>query len=249
MHMPLPFGFPLHWGHPRTLRGVPCALQQTPISHLIHAQQCTHVSPATQLISRSLLPLAVHVFVLCICVSISALQLRSPIPFFQIPHTSINVWCLLFSFWLTSLCDNLQVHPHLYKWPNFLAFLWLSNVHWKDWCWSWNSSTLATPCEELTHWKRPWCWEGLGAGEEGDDRGWDGWMVSPTRWAWVWVNSRSWWWTGRPGVLRIMGSQRVRHDWVTELNWMFHYIYVPHLLYPSLCWWTSRLLPYPGYCG
>ena len=91
--------------------------------------------------------------------------------------------------------------------------------HWKDWCWSWNSQTLATPCEELTHWKRPWCWEGLGAGGEWDDRGWDGWMASPTWWAWVWVNSGSWWWTGRPGVLWFMGSQRVGHDWVTELNW------------------------------
>ena len=92
-------------------------------------------------------------------------------------------------------------------------------VHWRDWCWSWNSSTLATSREELTHWKRPWCWEGLGAGGEGDDRGWDGWMASLTRWMWVWVNSGSWWWTGRPGVLRFMGSQRVRHDWVTDLIW------------------------------
>ena len=75
------------------------------------------------------------------------------------------------------------------------------------------------PCEELTHWKRPWCWEGLGAGGKRDDRGWDGWMTSPTRWTWVWVNSGSWWWTGRPGVLRFMGSQRVGHDWATELNW------------------------------
>ena len=90
--------------------------------------------------------------------------------------------------------------------------------HWKDWCWSWNSSTLATSCEELTHWKRPWCWEGLGAGREGDDRGWDGWKASVTRWTCVWVNSGSWWWTGRPGVLRFMGSQRVRCHW-TELNW------------------------------
>ena len=73
---------------------------------------------------------------------------------------------------------------------------------------------LATSCEELTHWKRLWCWEELGAGGEGDDRGWDGWMASQTRWTWVWVNSRSWWWTGRPG------SQRVRHDWATELNWI-----------------------------
>ena len=64
-----------------------------------------------------------------------------------------------------------------------------------------------------------WCWEGLGAGEEGDDRGWDGWMVSLTRWMWVWVNSGSWWWTGRPGVLQFMGLRRVGHDWATELNW------------------------------
>ena len=84
---------------------------------------------------------------------------------------------------------------------------------------NWNSSTLATSWEELTHWKRLWCWEGLGAGGEGDDRGWDGWMASWTRWTWVWVNSGRWWWTGRPGVLRFMGSQRVGHNWVTELNW------------------------------
>ena len=82
-----------------------------------------------------------------------------------------------------------------------------------------NSNTLATSCKELTHWKRPWCWEGLGAGGEGADRGWDGWMASPTRWTCVRVNFRSWWWTGRPGLLWFMGSQRVRHDWATELNW------------------------------
>ena len=75
--------------------------------------------------------------------------------------------------------------------------------------------------EELTHWKRPWCWAGLGAGGEGDDRVWDGWLESPTRWTWVWVNSEGWWWTGRLGVLRFMGSQRVGHDWMnwTELSW------------------------------
>ena len=70
-------------------------------------------------------------------------------------------------------------------------------------------------------WRRFGCWEGLGAGEEGDDRGWDGWMASLNQWTRVWVNSGSWWWTGRPGVLRFMGSKRVRHDWATELNWMF----------------------------
>ena len=92
-------------------------------------------------------------------------------------------------------------------------------VHWKDWCWSWNSNTLSTWFEALTHWKRPWCWERLRTGGEGDDRGWVGWMASPTQWTWAWVNSRSWWWTGRPGVLQFMGLQRVGHDWATELNW------------------------------
>ena len=91
---------------------------------------------------------------------------------------------------------------------------------WKEWCWSWNSSVLATSCEELTHWKRPWCWEGLGAGGEGDDRQWDGWMASPTRWTWIWVNSGSWWWAERPGVLQFMGSQSPTRlsDW-SDLIW------------------------------
>ena len=93
------------------------------------------------------------------------------------------------------------------------------NIHWKDWRWSWKSNTLATWSEEVTHWKRPWCWERLKVGGEGDDREWDDWMASPTQWTWVWVNSRSWWWTGKPGVLQSMGSHRVRHscDW-TELT-------------------------------
>ena len=95
------------------------------------------------------------------------------------------------------------------------------SVHWKDWCWSWNSNTLAIWCEELTHMKTPWCWERLQVGGEGDNRGWDGWMASPTRWTWVWVNSRSWWWTGRPAC--SMGSPRVRHNWTTELNWTYCY--------------------------
>ena len=61
-------------------------------------------------------------------------------------------------------------------------------------------------------------------GEEGDDRGWDGWMASPTQWTWVWASSGSWWWTGKPGVLQSLGSQRVRHDWVTELNWNMYFV-------------------------
>ena len=100
----------------------------------------------------------------------------------------------------------------------FINLKWSKNIHWKDWCWSWSSNTLATWCEELTHLKRRQCWERLKVGGEGDNRGWSGWMASPTQWTWVWVSSGSWWWTGGPGMLQSMGLQRVRHDWVTELN-------------------------------
>ena len=93
------------------------------------------------------------------------------------------------------------------------------NIHWKDWCWSWNSSALATWCQELTHWKRPWCWERLKAGGERDVRGPGGWMTSPIQWTWVWASFRSWWWTGKCGVLQFMRSQRVGHYWATVLNW------------------------------
>ena len=92
--------------------------------------------------------------------------------------------------------------------------------HWKEWCWSWNSNTLPTWCEERTHLKRPCCWERLRAEGEGDNKGWDGWMASLTQRIWVWVYSWSWWWTGRPGMLQSMRSQRVGHDWATELNWL-----------------------------
>ena len=102
------------------------------------------------------------------------------------------------------------------------------NVYWKDWCWSWNFNTLAIWYVELTNLKRPWCWERLKRGE-GDNRGWDGWMASLTRWTWVWVISGSWWWTGNLGMLQSMGSQRVRHNWAAELNW-YHALILPFLL-------------------
>ena len=126
---------------------------------------------------------------------------------FYIFANLFNAWQKKTTAWVLTAC--------LYSQSEYSVL----NIHWKDWWWSWNSNTLATWCEELTHLKRPWCWEKLKVGGEGDDRGWDGWMASPTQWTWVWVNSRSWWWTRRPGVLQFMGLKRVRHDWATELKW------------------------------
>ena len=94
---------------------------------------------------------------------------------------------------------------------------------WKEWCYSWNSSTLATSCEELTHWKRLWCWYGLGAGGEGDDRGCDGWMASPTQWTWVWsklqelVKDRETWLAAVHGVAK---SWTWLSDWTTTRKWV-----------------------------
>ena len=91
------------------------------------------------------------------------------------------------------------------------------NIHWKDWCESWNSNTLATWYEELTHLRRPWCWERLKVGWEGYDRGWDGWMASPTQWTWVWVKSGSWWWTRGLVGCRPWGHNE--SDMTERLKW------------------------------
>ena len=106
-----------------------------------------------------------------------------------------------------------------------LAFKEIQPVHPKDQSWVFIGRTYVedeTPMLWPTHWQRPQCWDRLRAGREGDNRGWDGW----TQWTWVWTSSGSWWWTGKPGVLQSMGWQRVGHDWVTELNWMFLYQYL-----------------------
>ena len=107
---------------------------------------------------------------------------------------------------------------------------------WKDWCWGWNSNTLATWCEELTPWKLPWCWESLRVGGEGEDRGWDGWMASLTWWTWVWVDSGSWWWTGRPGMLQFRG--RKESDTTERLNWTecqkSYLLRPPQTLFPAI---------------
>ena len=127
-------------------------------------------------------------------------------------------WC----FWTVVLEKTLEGPLELQGDPTSSSWRKsVLSVHWKIWGWSWNSNTLATSCEQLTHWKRPWCRKGLGAGG-------DVWMASPTWWTWVWVNSRSWRWTGRPGVLWFMGSWIVGHDWATELNWT-EYVYLAPL--------------------
>ena len=92
------------------------------------------------------------------------------------------------------------------------------DVLWKDWCWGWNSNSLATWCEDLSHLKRPWCWERLRAGGEGDNRGWDGWMALPTQCTWVCINSRSSWWTRRRAAFHgVTKSRTWLSDW-TELK-------------------------------
>ena len=98
-------------------------------------------------------------------------------------------------------------------------------------------NSLATWCQELTHLKRLWCWERLKAGGEGDDRGWDGWIASPIQWTCIWASSRSWWWTGKPGVLQSMVLQRVGHDWTTEQNWTDIFLFLKYHLNISLWGW------------
>ena len=114
------------------------------------------------------------------------------------------------SLWLQG---DQPVHP---KWEQSWVFIDRTIVEAK-------TPILWPPDVKNWHLKRPWCWERLKAGGQGGDRGWDGWMASPTQWAWVWVSSGNWWWTGRPGVLQSMGSQRVRHDWMMELNWVWRW--------------------------
>ena len=103
------------------------------------------------------------------------------------------------------------------RWSNQSILKEINSEYWKDCCSNWRSTTVATWCEEQTHWKRSWCWERLKAGGERDDRGWDGWTASSTGWTWVWVGSESWWWTGKHGVLQSMGCKE--SDTTEHLNW------------------------------
>ena len=119
-------------------------------------------------------------------------------------------WTVVFKKTLESPLDFKEIQPVHPKGHQPWVFIERTDA---------KADTLATWCKEQTHWKRPWCWERLKAGGEGDDRGWDGWMASLTQWTWVWASSRRWWRTGKPGLLQSMGSQRVGHDCATELNW------------------------------
>ena len=147
-----------------------------------------------------------------ICFSVSSL--------FQLEWVLKN-WCFC-TVVLESPLDCREIKPVNPKGNKTWIFIGRTDVEAE-------TNTFATWCKKPTHWKRPWCWERLRARGEGDDRGWDGWMASPTQRTWVWVNSGSWWWTGRPGVLQSMGLQTVGHDWVTEpqqrskikLTWIF----------------------------
>ena len=112
----------------------------------------------------------------------------------------------------------------LWYWRRLLRVPWTArksnqsilNIHWKDWCWSWSSNTLAPWCQEPTLWKRPWCWERLKAGGKGDNRGWDGWMASPTQWTWVWASSGRWWSTGSLACCSPWGHKKL--DTTEQMN-------------------------------
>ena len=122
-------------------------------------------------------------------------------------------WTAVLEKTLESPLDGKEIQPVHPKWSQFWIFIGRTHVEAEaPILWPHNAKSWLI-------WKDPdagkdWRWE-----EKGIDRGWNGWMASPTRWTWVWVNSRSWWWTGRPGMLQSMESQRVKYDWATELNW------------------------------
>ena len=121
-------------------------------------------------------------------------------------------WTLVLEKTLESPLDCMEIKLVNCKWNQSWIFIGRMMLKLK-------LQSLATWCEELTHWKRPRCWARLRAGGEGDDRGWDGWIASLTQWTWAWASSGSWWWTGKPGVLQSMGHKEL--DTTERLNWIW----------------------------
>ena len=136
-----------------------------------------------------------------------------------------HFWTVVLEKTPESPLDNKEIKPVNIK----------RNQSWiligRNWCWSWSSNTSATWCEELTHWKRIWRWEKLRTRREGGDRGWDGWMASPTQWTWVWANSEMGR-TGNSGMLQSMELQRVRHNWATERQQYLELLNYDHHTHP-----------------
>ena len=122
------------------------------------------------------------------------------------------IWTVVLEKTLESPLDCKKIQPILPKGNQSWIFIGKTDAKAE-------TPILWPPDTKLTHLKRPWCWERLKAGGEGDNGGWDGWMASLTWWTWIWASSWTWWRTGKPGMLQSIGLQRVRHDWVTELSW------------------------------
>ena len=118
-------------------------------------------------------------------------------------HSSVLAWRIP-GAWEAGGLPSMGLHRVAHDWSDLAAArdFYFGNLMWR----------------ELTHWKRSWYWRRLKAGGAGDDRRWGGWVASPTQWTWVWANSGSWWWTGKPGMLQSMESQWVGHNWATELK-------------------------------
>ena len=122
-------------------------------------------------------------------------------------------WIVVLEKTLESPLDCKEIQPVHSKGDQSWIFIWRTEAEAE-------TPILWPPDAKTWSIGRPWGWERLKAGGEGDNREWDCWMTSLTQWTWVWVKPRSWWWTGRPGMLRSMGSQRVGLNWVTELSWI-----------------------------